>query len=332
MARSAGRTRRGGGRDWIASTGGTSWGSINHPHEVRKGPTPNVCRAHRIPPFQRGPACPPARAIWPRGLQHALAGSNADQRLRERPSVDATQRESPESILGRPRLRRLSIEGRAMNHATAKPEVLRGMAGDEHLPVGRPTAYRHEVLFNDGQLPLTAVSIGKAFGPHQPEVISWPWIRLAIDERVVGLARDFTSACVGSEMTTQKPGLAVVHDTATIVSELVTNALAKTVHAVDPIDMFVALKVSIGSLGVAIQVWDNNNSEFPSIHTPDSSALDGRGILIIRALSRYMDALETMGLGKVVRALVPAHPCARKRRPPVGPISLPAQAYSGTTA
>jgi hypothetical protein len=137
-----------------------------------------------------------------------------------------------------------------------------------------------------------------------------PWKRLAIDPSAVGGARRFARAHLDSVLAKDVSATAVVNDAESVVSELVTNAQTWTLTRTE---MAVGLQLAVTSIGLSLQVWDNN----PRIDlaTPEcrDDAESGRGLSITFALSRYVDVLNTIGGGKLVRVLIAISPSARRQ-------------------
>ena len=98
----------------------------------------------------------------------------------------------------------------------------------------------------------------------------------------------------------------LVDTTALLVSELVTNAVTASG---DLSQQFgtppVRLLLVAGHHGVLIQVWDASNRmpAEPSIPEP-LDAENGRGLLLVEALSARWGAYRSSGIGKVVWAVV----------------------------
>jgi anti-sigma regulatory factor (Ser/Thr protein kinase) len=84
-----------------------------------------------------------------------------------------------------------------------------------------------------------------------------------------------------------------------LVSELVTNAC---VHGAEPI--IVHLDVANGRVRVEVE---DGSSVMPKVRRSDGHSTEGRGLLIVEALSSAWGA-ERTGVGKVVWAEVPTSP------------------------
>ena len=104
----------------------------------------------------------------------------------------------------------------------------------------------------------------------------------------------------------------VVHGLLVIVSELVTNAVR---HAA-LLSPEIAVEVAIGAEWVRVSVEDNHPYR-PKALESDSAQTGGRGLLLVREITRegggVCDVEHTAGGGKVVWAVLPLTPPAVER-------------------
>ncbi|WP_239341236.1 ATP-binding protein [Frankia sp. CiP3] len=85
-----------------------------------------------------------------------------------------------------------------------------------------------------------------------------------------------------------------------VVCELASNAM-KASHP----DDVVAIRLTATSGSVLIEVWDSNDTT-PRITNPDTDSEDGRGLLMVGALSNRWSWYRARTGGKVVWAQLPA--------------------------
>jgi anti-sigma regulatory factor (Ser/Thr protein kinase) len=88
-----------------------------------------------------------------------------------------------------------------------------------------------------------------------------------------------------------------------IVSELVTNA----VRACQPDDEFIAVRLSIGSGSVVVEVWSRPDATEPRVQHPDADSETGRGLALVEALTSRWDAYRAQSGGVVVWAQFPGN-------------------------
>jgi hypothetical protein len=86
----------------------------------------------------------------------------------------------------------------------------------------------------------------------------------------------------------------------TIVSELAANAVR-----VSREDEFVAVRLATADSAILIEVWDARDKELPQIGHPDDESENGRGLLIVEALSTRLSWYFPKPGGKIVWAKFP---------------------------
>lgn len=101
-------------------------------------------------------------------------------------------------------------------------------------------------------------------------------------------------------------------DASQVVSELVTNSIEA--HRREHLDAPVRLTLVAGLRTLLIIVRDASTDE-PDACSPGADAEAGRGLLIVNALSARWDTKPVPGGGKVIRALIRAHPVTPARKP-----------------
>jgi anti-sigma regulatory factor (Ser/Thr protein kinase) len=86
-----------------------------------------------------------------------------------------------------------------------------------------------------------------------------------------------------------------------VVSELATNA----VRASHPDDEFIAVRLSISSGSVVVEVWSRPDATEPQVQHPDADSETGRGLALVEALTSRWDAYRARSGGVVVWAQFP---------------------------
>jgi len=94
-----------------------------------------------------------------------------------------------------------------------------------------------------------------------------------------------------------------------VVSELVTNA----VQASRPENEFIAVRLSITSGDVVVEVWSRADSTEPRVLHPDADSETGRGLALVEALSARWDAYRAKSGGVVVWAQFPGNVLSGQR-------------------
>jgi len=126
---------------------------------------------------------------------------------------------------------------------------------------------------------------------------AWTRLSLSLDGRAAGRPRAarhwMADRCAELHLDMD------VTDLLLLVSELVTNAC---VHGAEP--MRVLLDVDEGRVRVEVE---DGSPMMPEVQRPDGSSTIGRGLLIVKSLSRAWGA-ERVGAGKVVWAEMPIRP------------------------
>ena len=99
-------------------------------------------------------------------------------------------------------------------------------------------------------------------------------------------------------------------DASQVVSELVTNSIEA--HRREHLDAPVRLTLVAGLRTLLVVVRDASTHQ-PDTCSPGTDAETGRGLLIVDALSARWDTKHAPGGGKVIRALIRAHPITPAR-------------------
>ncbi len=97
-------------------------------------------------------------------------------------------------------------------------------------------------------------------------------------------------------LTDWSAGSEVVDNTRVVLGELVTNALT---HSTDVFTLALHLTDEL----IVIEVWDSNDAT-PEVELPHELAINGRGMLLVNALSKEWGVRHEKDGGKTVWAKV----------------------------
>jgi hypothetical protein len=99
-----------------------------------------------------------------------------------------------------------------------------------------------------------------------------------------------------------------VDDGAVDVAETIVSELAANAVRVSRPDEFVAVRLTAADRSILIEVWDALDTELPQIKDPNAESENGRGLVIIGALSTRWSWYMPPSGGKVVWARFPFRP------------------------
>jgi len=114
---------------------------------------------------------------------------------------------------------------------------------------------------------------------------AWSWA-LPFAPASARAARAHVSVALGSEHVDAQ----VIEDARVVVSELVGNALR---HARPLPHGMLRVDLEIGSTDLRLGVADGGSATLPTLLTPATMSLGGRGLSIVRMLTRHWGVSET---------------------------------------